>query len=345
MTILRLLGFASALVLALAGPPAVARDTGDATGRILAVPDTVARVFAAGPPAGLILYSLAPDRLLGWPRPLAPESLALLPADAAKPAYGRLTGKGDEANLETILKLKPDLIVDVGSIGPTYVSLATRVQEQTGVPVLLFDGRLDALAATYRRLGGILGLAAEAEIRAAWIESRLARVRDRLRDLPPERRPRVYFARGPEGLETARAGSINVEAIDYAGGRNVAGEALGGGSLVTVSLEQVLAFDPDIIIAMEPAFHAALNGDPLWRQLRAVGVGRAVLAPQSPFPWVDYPPSVNRVLGVLWLAALFHPDLFPEDLRAEVRDFHRLFYHRTPSETELDALLAAAAWP
>lgn len=341
----RFLAACTALAMAcgLAGS-AVARDVTDATGRTLAVPDKVGRVFVAGPPASLVVYSLAPDKMLGWTRRPSPDELGLLPESADKPAYGRLTGRGGEANLESVLKLKPDVIVDIGSTGSTYVSLAERVREQTGVPHLLFDGRLDALPDTYRKLGEVFGLPDAAEERAAWIERHLNVVKDKLAGISEARRPRVYLARGVEGFETARAGSINAEAVEFAGGRNVAGEALGGGSLVRVSMEQVLAWDPDIIVTLDPGFFAKIGDDPLWGQLRAVREGRVVLAPQLPFPWVDYPPSVNRVIGVLWLAELFFPEAFDTDIRAAAREFYALFYHRSPSDAELDALLAHAAF-
>jgi iron complex transport system substrate-binding protein len=321
---------------------ASARDVSDATGRTLEVPGNVERVFVAGPPGGLIVYSLAPEKLLGWTRAPSPDELRYLGSNAAKPAYGRLTGRGGEANFELVLKVKPDVVVDIGSTGPTYVSLAERVREQTGVPYLLFDGRLDALPETYRKLGDVLGVQDAAETRAAWIEQRLNAVTAKLTEIPLANRPRVYLARGPEGLETARAGSINVEAVEFAGGRNVAGEALGGGGLVTVTLEQILAWDPDIVVALDPAFAARVRSDPLWAQLRAVRDGKVVLAPQLPFPWVDYPPSVNRVMGVLWLSKLFFPDAFHADLRTEARDFYDLFYHRRPSDAELDELMTHA---
>src|SRR5262252_10622718 len=107
----------------------------DATGRAVPIPARVERVFPAGPPAAILLYTLAPDLLLGWPRANRPEECAyMLPEICTRPEVGRITGRGNTANLETVLALKPDLIVDVGSVNPTYVSLADRVQEQTGIP-------------------------------------------------------------------------------------------------------------------------------------------------------------------------------------------------------------------
>jgi len=40
------------------------------------------------------------------------------------------------------------------------------------------------------------------------------------------------------------------------------------------------------------------------------------LSPKLPFGWVDFPPTVNRLIGLWWLAKILYPDLFPEDLRA-----------------------------
>jgi len=146
--------------LAAAWPLAAAAEGAsvlDAAGRQVAVPPRVERVFPAGPPAAILLYTLAPDLLLGWPRANRPEERAfLLPEIGARPELGRLTGRGNTTNLETVLQLKPDLILDVGSTDATYVSLADRVQAQTGIPYALLDGRLDATAGTYGTLGRLV---------------------------------------------------------------------------------------------------------------------------------------------------------------------------------------------
>lgn len=64
--------------------------------------------------------------------------------------------------------------------------------------------------------------------------------------------------------------------------------------------------------------------------------------PDVPFGWCDAPPSLNRLLGVPWLARLLHPMLFPEPLETAVKTFHTLYYHRTPSPAQLRALMEAA---
>ena len=121
-----------------------AREVEDATGRRVTVPDRVERVMAAGPTAAVVLYVLAPEKMIGWPSAPRPnEREFILPAVRDLPELGRLTGRGDTANVEVVLKARPDLIFDYGSVSPTFASLAARVQEQTGIPYLLIDGRLD----------------------------------------------------------------------------------------------------------------------------------------------------------------------------------------------------------
>jgi iron complex transport system substrate-binding protein len=311
----------------------------DAAGRRITVPARVARVFPSGPPAAILLYTLAPDLLLGWPRANRPEERAfLLPEVGARPEVGRLTGRGNTANLEEVLQLRPDMILDVGSTTATYVSLAERVQEQTGISYALLDGRLERTAETYRILGRLVRREAQAAELAAYAETTLRTVRERIAAVPQGQRPRVYYARGPRGLETGLSGSINVESIEMVGGRNVAGGRRGG--LANVSLEQVLAWDPEVIITIDQDFAGGVRHDPNWASVAAVRAGRVHLSPKRPFGWIDFPPSVNRLVGLWWLGKVLYPDLFPEDLRRITRDFYARFYHVSIGDGEVEQVLA-----
>ena len=310
----------------------------DSAGRSIPIPARVERVFPAGPPAAILLYTLAPDLLLGWPRANSPEECAyMLPDICRRPEVGRITGRGNTANLETVLALKPNLIVDVGSINGTFVSLAARVQDQTGIPYALLDGRFVALATAYQKLGQLIGRQAAAEELADYTSRTLTAITGRIADVETEQRPRVYYARGPRGLVTGLGGSINVETIELIA-RNVAGGAPGG--LANTSIEQVLLWNPDVIVTIDLEFFNAVRSDPAWTSVKAVRDNRVHLSPKMPFGWVDFPPSVNRLIGLRWLAKILYPEHFPEDLGALTRDFYARFYHVTPTDAQIDQVLA-----
>lgn len=310
----------------------------DGAGRSVPVPARVARVFPAGPPAAIVLYTLAPDLLIGWPRAnRADEREFLLPDIGGRPEVGRITGRGNTANLEEVLALKPDLILDIGSVNATYISLADRVQQQTGIPYALLDGRFDGAAAAYHIIGELVGRRDDAEALARYADETVKTITGRIAAVARERRPRVYYARGPRGLETGLGGSINVETIELLA-QNVAGETRGG--LANVSIEQVLVWNPDVIITIDRDFAATVVDDRAWSSVAAVRARRVHLSPKLPFGWVDFPPSVNRLIGLWWLAKILYPDLFPEDPRALTRDFYRRFYHVTPTDAQIERVLA-----
>lgn len=313
----------------------------DAAGRKVVVPDKIERVMAAGPPASILVYVLAPQKMVGWVRePGQAEKEFLLPSVRDLPTYGQLTGKGGTANIEAVLAAKPDVIIDVGTVSPTYASLADKVQEQTGIPYVLIDGSFAKTPTTLRETGAMLGVRDRAEELAAYSEKSLAQLQAGLAAIDAQARPRVYYGRGPEGLETGLSGSINMEIISAAGAENVAAAA-GKGGLAQVSAEQILSWKPDIIIAASPKFAASLAGDPIWSQLQAVTDGRIHIAPSVPFGWIDSPPGVNRMIGIKWLENVLYPEQFKVDLSNEIKSFFKLFYQVKVNDEQVAKLLPA----
>jgi iron complex transport system substrate-binding protein len=309
----------------------------DASGREIRPPAKVERVYAAGPPASVLVFAIAPDKLVGWTRAMRNNEVPFFPEPYGNlPELGRLTGRGNTANVEVVLNAKADLIVDAGSTGPTLASLATQVQEQTRIPYALFDGRIESTPATLRALGKLMGNEREAERLAAWYENELRQAKERVAKAKDH--PLVYYGRSASGLQTGGKGSINVEVLEVLGARNAAAEARPG--LVTVSFEQVLLWNPEVILTTDPNFWKSVWTDPRWRAVKAVEEKRVYLSPHLPFGWFDFPPGANRLLGVWWAGKLLYPEAFRDvDLRAKAAEFHRLFYHREPTAAQLDALL------
>src|SRR5215475_2673724 len=254
---MRLLRCAAMLVAAfatlgaiLSAAAAETRTVRDSAGREVQVPTQVTRIFAAGPPAAVLLYTLVPDKLVGWPRDLGADAKALLPARyAGLPVVGRLTGHEASAGAAAVAAAHPDLIVDVGDVEPEYSELADRIQAQSGIPYVLIDGSLAKTGATYRMLGDIVGEPA----RAAELADDADRLLTEAKAAASSGQLRGYYARGKDGLETGLGGSINVEFLGAAGLANVAATA-GDGELKKVTLDQVAGWNPDVIVTLDPGF-------------------------------------------------------------------------------------------
>jgi len=340
----------SALALLGAGllaRPAFAQATRtmvDSTGRKVTLPARIERVFVAGPPASVLAYTLARDPMVGWVRTPSPAEKEFLAAPARDlPETGRLTGRGDTVSLERLVAAKPDMVLDFGSTSDTFVSLANRVQDQTGIPYVVIDGRFAATTSSLKLAAEILGRVERGAALAAYAEKAFAQVDGVLTRVPTDKRPRVYLARGAEGLETGSRGSINTEIIERAGGINVA-EGLGGsGNISNASLEQIIAWQPDIVITLDRNFFNSVRSKPGWDQVRAVTNKRVYLAPNLPWGWIDGPPSLNRLIGLRWLLSIFYPAEAGLDLKAETKTFYDLFYGVNVTDDQLARLLGGTA--
>jgi iron complex transport system substrate-binding protein len=338
MAVLR--AFAIALVaLAAAREAGASREFVDDAGRKVSLPDRIERVYAAGPPASVLVFALAPDKLIGWTRGFREDEAQWVPEKYAKlPELGRLTGRGNTANVEVVLKEKPDIIIDLGSTNATFASLADRVQSQTGIPYVLLDGRLATTPLQIEKIASILGAEESGRELSAYAGRILGGLREKIAAIPAGKRPAVYYARGPQGLVTGLEGSINVEMIELLGAKNVAGGETGG--LANVGLEQVVLWDPAIIVTNDPNFYREVWKLPVWNGVAAVRGKRVYLSPHLPFGWFDYPPGANRLIGLLWLSDILYPEVFRHDLARDVTEFYRLFYHQAPTPAQVAGLLS-----
>ncbi len=337
-----LLVLATVIVAASAASVALAREIIDMAGRKVMVPDKVSRVFGSAPPLNVLLNAVAPDLMIGVSFKIEEPAKRFFPSHVQSlPVVGGIFGVGQQMNPETVLALKPDLALAWKS---PFVD-QTKIEEafgKMGIPVVFIT--LDTLADWPRALrftGKLLGRDAAVEAQAVSVEKALARLAVTVDKVPENRRPRIYYAEGTDGLATDCNRSFHTEAIELAGGYNVYRcEPKDHMGMERVGLEQVLAFDPEIIIVQDRTAAAAIRTDPRWQNVRAVKAGRVHLVPRWPHNWIDRPPSVVRTLGAQWLANLFYPDLYPFDVKRETRDFYRLFFGIAPTDADIDDLLA-----
>jgi iron complex transport system substrate-binding protein len=255
---------------------AQAADVVDATGRTVQIPDRIAHVLPAGPPAAVLLAALAPDLMMGWPDPISDDTRTMLaPAAAGGGDVPRLTGHDDVT--DKIKALKPDLIVDYGTVSPRYTDLDKATQQKTGIPTILLDGSMTEIPHALRTLGTILHREDRAET--------LARFAEAILGLPKlqGKLPSVVYARGADGLNVAAPGTDITEVFTRLGLHVLAPD--GQGTFRAASIDAIRKLDPD----------------GAWRVVRAVREGHAFVSPSLPFGWIEEPPSINRLLGFAWL--------------------------------------------
>jgi len=326
----------------------------DMAGRRLPIPAPVGSVYSTSPVGEIFLYTLAPDKVKGvcWTLRTR-EKPWLLPAYAGLPVLGGWFGKSGSANLEEIVRVKPDVIVSAGLADSQAVAFADRVQGQTTIPVFVVAGALRSTDSAYRVLGRLVGREARADTLARIARRILTETVQRRNARSGTKAPTVYYAEGLLGLETDPAGSQHTEPFDWVGARNVAHVPMERGfGRARVSMEQLLAWDPDWILVGEDhtddggeSTWERLRRDPNWKLLRAVREGRMVRIPDLPFNWIDRPPGPARLLGLLWLEAVLFPKQSPRaTFEREMREFFRQFYHRRLSPAE-EAEVLRGAWP
>ena len=226
------------------------REITDMAGRKVTVPtaENIESVFSAGPVAAIFLYMVVPDKLLGWNYELNDvEKSIILDKYQDLPNFGM----GDAVNYEAVIAANPTIAINSGKINDTMVSDCDALSESLGIPVVAVDNELNNSAEAFRFMGELLGVEDHAEELAQYAEQVFTDI-NALSDIPEEKKVSVYFGNGEDSLETAPRGSQHAQILDAINAVNVADLELGDGSRVQISAEQLLAWDPDVIVVDPP---------------------------------------------------------------------------------------------
>jgi iron complex transport system substrate-binding protein len=308
--------------------------TDDAQRRVT-LPSTVTRVFAAGAPAEVLLYTLVPEKLGGRNHLPSEAALALMPPEYRAPKQiTNLPDRDDPRYDAELLALNVDVYVDYGTVDADYIAALEAISARTGIPGIILDGRLANIPAAYRRLGSALGVTERGERLAAEAE----RILSKYRDVLAEPRVRVYLACSQNGTTPCLEGHSFGEVAQWLGATNTGG-AVGTAPRRPLTLAEIDASAPAVIIAASAASAASLSADPAWREIDAVAAGHVHAPPDAPFNWGPRPPSVNRLLGLIWMAYVLPARPFDDAFFTEVRAFLETFYHVTPTPEQLGRLV------
>jgi iron complex transport system substrate-binding protein len=206
-------------------------------------------------------------------------------------------GPGLRPNVEAVLGKRPDLVVLYASADNAD---AARQLRAAGVDVISL--KVDRLA-DFRRATLLLGVATgESERSRAVVDSvtrTLERVRAATRDLP---HPTVFWHIWDAPIITIGRGSYMNDLVEIAGGRNIYGDV--SAASPTVSIEDVIHRDPDLIIA-GPVGAAHMRASTIWRSVGAVRRDRIIVVDTM----LVGRPGARLGEAATTIARLLHPDV------------------------------------
>ena len=237
-------------------------------------------------------------------------------------------------NLELILSLKPDVV-----FAPVSYNAADSVYEKTGIPTVSIKSgghQFDEMYRMMEFMGTLLEKEEEAEERISFFEETIGKIEEVTSEIPEGEKPKVYFStRGVKGTGWSKiTRTVNrYDPLDTAGGINVAKDVLPekpGATSVDVSKEQIIKWNPDIIVIACSRFELegesdieCVLSDP---DLKTVNAVKNQSVYYCIYPYSYGTPADKNMVNGMYLAKLFHPDKFPDlDVEEEGNEIFKAF--------------------
>ena len=313
----------------------------DSTGREVAVDQEISKIAVTGPLGQIVVFAIAPDMLVGIPGAWNPTAKAYLDEQYYNlPVLGQLYGGKGDLNLEELLKAAPQVVIDIGEPKDSIAQDMDALTEQTGIPFVHISAYLEHMDETYTMLGELLGLEEEAGVLAETCERIYSRAVEMMQGVE---KVNMLYATGENGLNVLANGGYHSGVIDMMSNNvavveNVSSKGTGN----EVDMEQILNWNPDVIVFSENSIYDTVGDDPVWQSVSAIESGRYYEVPFGPYNWIGQPPAVQRLLGMMWLGKLLYPQAADYDLYDEVAQYYQLFYHCDLTREQYDALMAKA---
>lgn len=346
-TVKKLLALLLSLMMALSCAMPALADEGegftftDSLGRTFTFDEPITRIAVTAPLSQIVVFAIAPDLLVGVAEPWDDGAIRFLDEEYYSiPVLGQLYGGRGGFSLEELLNCDPQVVIDVGEPSEGLGADLDNLTEQTGIPFIHVTATIDSMDACYTMLGSLLGR----EEQGALLGDYCVSVYNRSAAIAQSSdKPSVLYVLGDRGLNVLAKGSYHSTVLDMmTDNAAVVDNPVSKGTGNEVDMEQMLIWNPDVIIFAQGSIYDTVGDDPLWQGVSAIANGRYYEAPVGPYNWMGYPPSVQRLLGMMWMTKLLYPDQADYDLYEETAKYFELFYHCELTPEQYDALMQRA---
>lgn len=312
----------------------------DSAGRTVEIPADIKRIAPTGTMAQMVIFALAPDELAGISSKWTNEAEQYIDKKYYNlPVLGQFYGKGD-MNLEEIAKVAPQVIIDIGESKSSIVEDMDAIQKQIGIPTVHIEATTETMGEAYRMLGTLLGKKEEAEVLAKYCEEIYGKTQNIIKTVGENGKVNMIYCTGKDGLNVLAKGSFHAEILDWVSNNAaVVQDVSSKGTGNPVDMEQLIKWNPDVIIFAPGSIYEAAANDKAWQELKAIKNGKYYEVPSGPYNWMGDPPSVNRYMGMIWISQLLYPNEAKYNVYDEAARYYKLFYHCELSEEQYKKLI------
>ena len=316
----------------------------DSAGREVEIPVVITSVAPTGPLSQVVLYMACPDMLAGISMDFPENAKGFIPEKYySLQKFGQFYGRNASLNMEALIAAAPDVIIDVGEAKEHIAQDMDNLQKQLGIPVVFVEATLETIEKSFLMLGDLTGDKERADRLGEYCRSTIEHADSSRQFLHDNEKVRVYMATGQNGLNTNAKDSFHADVLRKVGAENVVdieSSTLGAGS--EVSFEQILIWNPQVILVDSALLYEKLNSDPIWRQVEAIQTGRVYKIPAIPYSFITNPPAANRIIGIRWLGWLLYTEQYKINIEDEVRFFFKEFYSIDLSEEQYQQIMLYA---
>jgi len=311
----------------------------DSTGRKVDLKkEEIQNVVVTGPLAQMMVFALAPDKLVGFSTTMTEEEKEVFPEKyQSLPILGQLYGTHGKLNLESLLSTHPDVIIDMGEPKGSIIEDMNDIQKKTNIPTVHISCYLDSYGEAFRQLGKLLDMEKEAETLAQYCESTYSLV---LKDLEGISKKKCVYLLGDKGLNVIANQSYHAELLNLLTDNiAVIDNPTSKGTGNEIDMEQLLIWQPEVILFAPGSVYSKVSRNYIWRGLKAIRTGNFYEVPSSPYNWLGFPPSVQRYLGMFWLETTLYPEECSFNFYDEVHQFFNLFYHNNLTKEQFEDIV------
>jgi iron complex transport system substrate-binding protein len=229
-------------------------------------------------------------------------------------------------NIEELLLAEPDIVFAPAETARNKGE--AEKLEAFHLPYLIVDfNTVAGQQRTIEMIGKAIGASDKARHYIEYYQSCIDRLQSAVSSIPQERRVRVYQTT----VEATRTYGKNSLPADWMRLTGVVDVAVDQALFFQdgeqhASLEQILLWDPDVILVNEPGVAEYIRHDLQWATLKAVKEEKVYQMPIGISRW-GHPGSLETPLAMIWTAKTAYPDRFAEiDLKQETKAFYKRFF-------------------